>query len=296
LTFVAEARRQSGSGAGVWIDVEKPFWWDVPTWLASGQVDSIGLANNHMNRRGMYEDEAWGHPRDTMRLPPPRGNGFWTQEIYYHVLNCGLRIPPSAGSASGVLNNPLGYNRIYVHLDGELVYPKWWDALRAGRVFVTNGPLLRVRADGKLPGSIFSAAEGEALKIAVEAALATRDTILELEIIKNGHVERRIPYEEWARTQSLGRIRFETSGWFLVRAIAANPETFRFASTGPYYVEIGAARQRISKSSATFFRDWVRERSWRLELSDAGHRAEVLKYHTSAEQFWEDILARANAE
>jgi hypothetical protein len=185
---------------------------------------------------------------------------------------------------------------MYVHLDGELSYPKWWDALHAGRVFVTNGPLLRVRADGKLPGSIFSAGEGEALDIVVEAALTTRDPIPALEIVKNGQVERRVSYDEWAKTGSLGHIRFDSSGWFLVRAIAANAETFRFASTGPYYVEIGAARRRVSKSSAQFFRDWVRERSQRLELSDAGRRAEVLRYHAEAERFWEDVLARANAE
>jgi hypothetical protein len=206
-----------------------------------------------------------------------------------------LRIPPSAGSASGVLNNPLGYNRMYVHLEEELSYPKWWDALRAGRVFVTNGPLLRVRANGQVPGHVFSSA-GEALEIAVEAALTTRDAIPALEVIKNGQVERRVPYEEWAETGTLGRIRFESSGWFLVRAIAANPETFRFTSTGPYYVEIGTARRRISKSSAQFFRDWVRERSQRLELPDTGRRAEVLQHHASAERFWEDVLARANAE
>jgi hypothetical protein len=294
LTFVAEARRQYGRS--IWIDIEKPFWWDVPTWLASGQVDSIGLANNHMNRRGMYEDEAWGRPRDRKRLPPPRGNGFWTQEIYYHVLNCGLRIPPSAGSASGVLNNPVGYNRMYVQLDGSLSYSKWWDAVRAGRVFVTNGPLLRVRADGHAPGHVFTASEGQALEITLDATLTTRDAIPALEVIKNGQVERRVPFEEWSRTGSLGRIRFDTSGWFLVRAIAANPETFRFASTAPYYVEIGPARRRISKSSAQFFRDWVRERSQRLELPDAGHRAEVLQFHSSAERFWEELLAKANAE
>ena len=22
---------------GVWIDIEKPFWWDVPVWLASAK-------------------------------------------------------------------------------------------------------------------------------------------------------------------------------------------------------------------------------------------------------------------
>ena len=44
------------------------------------------------------------------------GVGYWVQEIYYHLLNCGLRVAPSAGSASGVLPNPVGYNRVYVHL------------------------------------------------------------------------------------------------------------------------------------------------------------------------------------
>src|SRR5262249_705740 len=80
------------------------------------QIDSIGLANNHMCRDRMYEDEAWGKPRIAERLPAPLGNGYWSQEIYYHVLNCGLRIPPSAGSASGVLPNPVGYDRVYVHV------------------------------------------------------------------------------------------------------------------------------------------------------------------------------------
>ena len=110
MKFVEQAKERD---ANVWIDIEKPFWWDVPVWLASGQMQSIGIANNHMCRSQMLANEAWGRGRDTERLPDPRGNGFWTQEIYYQMLNCGLEIPPSAGSASGVLPNPVGYNRVY---------------------------------------------------------------------------------------------------------------------------------------------------------------------------------------
>ena len=88
-----------------------------------------------MLRDGMYENEAWGRPRDAQRLPPPRGNGFYTQEIYYQILNAGLRLPPSAGSASGVLQNPVGYNRVYVQASRPLTWKKWWDGLRAGRCF-----------------------------------------------------------------------------------------------------------------------------------------------------------------
>jgi hypothetical protein len=296
MTYVAEARRQGGRA--LWIDIEKPFWWDVPVWLASGQVDSIGLANNHMWRSGMYADEAWGRPRDANRLPPPRGNGFWTQEIYYQVLNCGLRIPPSAGSASGVLNNAVGYNRVYVHLDGPLSYPAWWDALRAGNVFVTNGPLLRVRANRQFPGHVFTSEDGSALDINLDALLTTRDPIRTIEIIRDGRVERSIPHDAWARsgTSTLGRLHFEQSGWFLVRTIAEVPETFRFASTGPFYVEIGPEKRRISKTSARFFVDWVRTRAGQIALEDPARRREVLRHHQAAEVYWTDLLSKANAE
>jgi hypothetical protein len=292
LQFVAEARKQKG----VWIDVEKPFWWDVPTWVASGQVDSIGLANNHMCRSQMSETEAWGKPRVVERLPAPLGNGYWTQEIYYHLLNCGLRLPPSAGSASGVLPNPVGYNRVYVHVEKRFDHDQWWEGLRAGRSFVTNGPLLRVEADGKLPGHVFTAAEGEEVKVAVKARLTTREPIRTLEVIKDGQIERAVPFETWRKTGTLGTVTFKRSGWFLVRVIADNPKTFRFASTAPFYVEVGEGKRRVSKASARFFREWVRERTGRIKLDDVKQREDVLKYHMAAEKFWQGLVDHANAE
>jgi hypothetical protein len=292
LKFVAEARKEKN----VWIDIEKPFWWDVPTWIASGQVDSIGIANNHMCRDRMYETEAWGKPRVVERLPAPLGNGYWTQEIYHHLLNCGIRIPPSAGSASGVLPNPVGYNRVYVHVGKELTWDKWWEGLRAGRSFVTNGPLLRVRANDELPGHVFTGEAGKELAIELKGELTTQDKIRFVEIIKDGEVERKVAVEELARTGSLGTIRFQTSGWFLVRAIADNPKTFRFASTAPFYVEVVESKRRISKTSAKFFLDWVRERTARIKLDDAEQRREVLKHHETAERFWEDRVDKSNAK
>ena len=292
MQFLEQARKHPD----VWVDIEKPFWWDAPTWLASGQVDSIGLANNHMCRDQMYESEAWGKPRDAQRLPPPGGNGLWTQEIYCQILNCGLRVPPSAGSASGVLPNPVGYNRVYVHLGRNLDYDKWWEGLRAGRTFVSNGPLLRCKANGKLPGTVFTAREGKKLDLEITAALTSRDPISTIEIIKDGRVERSIPFDEWKKAGKLGKLRFTESGWFLVRTIAENPKTFRFASTAPYYVEIGNAKRRVSRASAQFFLDWVRERKQRVKLEDPAQRAEVLACHSQAEKFWADLAGKANAE
>ena len=294
MKFLAEARRRTNIWA--WVDIEKPFWYDVPVWLASGEVDSIGIAHNHMHRGGVFPSEAWGRARDQQRFPEPQGNGLYTQEIYYHILNSGLRLPPSAGSASGVLPNPVGYNRVYVHLDGELTYEKWWSGLKAGRVFVSNGPLLRCRANGRLPGHVFKTQARQPLELNLDAALDSRDPVSSLEIIQNGRVKRTIPHSEWKRTGSLGRVQFEESGWFLVRTIADVPGTFRFASTGPFYVEIGPVERRVIKASAHFFLEWVRERMKQIKLDDLRQQEEVVQHHRTAERFWQEKVAQANAD
>jgi hypothetical protein len=81
----------------------------------------------------------------------------------------------------------------------------------------------------------------------------------------------------------------------LVRAVTSNPKTYRFASTGPYYVEIGYER-RVSKKAAQFFVDWVYERARRVKLDDAMEKEDVLQYHRAARDFWQKKLQEANAE
>jgi hypothetical protein len=114
--------------------------------------------------------------------------------------------------------------------------------------------------------------------------------------VKNGKVERAVPTAEVQKSGTLGTVQFEESGWFLVRAIAAKKETFRFASTAPFYVEVGSAKQRISRASCQFFLDWVDERARRVRLDNPTQRDEVLKYHDSAKQFWQERLSQANAD
>ena len=298
MHFVQLARQ---ANPGVWIDIEKPFWWDVPTWLASGKMNSIGLANNHMYRVGMLDGEAWGKPRDLTRLPNPLGNGYWTQEIYYHMLNAGFRLPPSAGSASGVLPNPVGHNRVYVHLgEQSLSRQAWFDGLAAGRCFVTNGPLLVGKANDRLPGEIFQVPKDQSLEVKLDFSLTSNDPVSQLEVIHNGRVLRKIECSiSPGESQDLSvRFPIAKSGWFLVRAVADLDSTFRFASTAPWYVELEHDPQHISKVSATFFLDWVKERIERVRnnVEDIGQLQAVLRPHLSALTFWQKRVRAANAD
>lgn len=295
LTFLEQALEQNPK---CWIDIEKPFWWDVPVWLAHGKVQSIGIANNHMCRDQVFPSEAWGKPRDEKRLPPPLGNGEWSQQIYYHILNCGMRIPPSAGSASGVLPNPVGYNRMYVYVEPEdFSYDTWWERFKKGNVVVTNGPLIRPFANSRLPGHVFQGgAEGDVLSVDVALNFTSADTISYFELVHDGEIVFTIPYEEFAKTGHFPPLRITEPGWFLVRAIADVKHTYRFASSAPWYVEFGENKRRISKSSAQFFLNWVNERIARVQLDDPAQREQVLKFHHAAREFWQRIVARANAD
>src|SRR5262249_15216969 len=141
----------------------------------------------------------------------------------------------SAGSASGVLPNPVGHNRVYVHVGEKMDYARWWAGLKAGRCFVTNGPLLLCKANGELPGHVFRGAD--AVRVELDLALVSNDRVPRLEVVRNGEVVEKIelPVGGWQHAKA--KVEFRESGWFLVRAIADVPDTFRFASTAPYYVE-----------------------------------------------------------
>ena len=276
---------------GAWIDIEKPFWRDVPAWIASGKADSIGLANNHMWERGMLDNEAWGRPRSMDDYPSPQGNGRWTQFLYYQILNAGIQLAPSAGSASGVLNNPVGYNRVYVHLENGLNLDDWWDGLREGRSFVTNGPLLRCRVGDSLPGSRMQVS-GADVSPHLMARLTSRDPVEVFEVIHNGKVIRRVPVRDLKGTieQDLGVAPIDQPGWFLVRAVTTLPHTFRFASTAPFYVLDEKGSIPVQRDACQFFLTWTRERMNSISLDDDRLRGEVLGYWKETEVFWMNRL------
>ncbi len=291
----AETARKSPAAH---VDIEKPFWWDVPTWLASGLADSIGIAHNHMNRVGPRDHEAWGRRCPGGPGRDPLTNGYCTQDIYYRILESGLRIAPSAGSASGVLPNPVGYNRVYVHAKPPLTYDDWWKGLKAGRSFVTNGPLLLASANGELPGHTFSTSAAKPLKIALDVRVISSTPIRNVELVRDGRVVATASYAAATGRAEFEPQTFQQSGWFLVRALTNKTDTFRFASTGPYYVEAQGAPRRISRSAANFFLTWVNERIDQLEKADdsSPELAELSARHRAARTFWERRIQAATVD
>ena len=290
--YLIEAKQHEG----VQVIAANAFCWDLPMWLASGRLDGVIVAGDHLLRDGVIDNEARGKPRDRVLFPPPHGVGRWSEAIYYHVLNSGLRIPCAAGSGTGIVDNPLGYNRTYVYCGDDFTWDAWWENFATGRVFITNGPLLRVTVQGEPPGCVFRGREGETLRFEIALKLSTREKIDYLEIVQNGRAVHQVRLDEFREAKGrLPIVEFDASGWFLVRAVTNNTETYRYAATAPYYVEFDD-QPLISRASVEFFRDWALERGKQINLADPAQQADALRYHRAAFEFWQNRLKEANAE
>ena len=271
-----------------WYDVDDPAAPDLPVWLAQGKADSLSLLGGQLVR-GKNET---GKKTARKHSDDGRAAAERAQQVYFHVLNCGLHLPPSAGSESGVAANPVGYDRMYAWVDkSDFTRDRWWRAFRMGRVTVTNGPLIRPLANGRLPGHDFRLLDGK-LELDVAMNLTTRDPITYLELVKNGRTAASIRLSDWAKTGHFPPVRFDEPGWLLVRVVTDVPHTYRAALSAPWYVAGPGAR--ISRKSVEYFlaRLKARARAAEKDENPSVTQAEL----AAAQHFWTDLLAKANAD
>ncbi|MBL9136253.1 MAG: polysaccharide deacetylase family protein [Verrucomicrobiales bacterium] len=250
------ARRAREEGA--LIDLEKHNWpWSLVI-VPLLPVNLFEIANNH-HWRVDYALRNWAVPAPPwMGIP---GTGTDTEErwtlyglrTWYVLLNCGFRLQPTAGTAHGVHPVPLGFSRVYVHLEGPFDFDAWMKGLRDGRSFVTTGPRLLATVDDQHPGTTFPLAAGARRHLRIEGEVVAPGRIRGVEILRNGEVIRTLsfaPRSAHAMTHS-GRfsesIEIGESCWLAVRCWEVPAEgtgRLRFAHTAPWFVEVEGAPQR----------------------------------------------------
>jgi len=186
--------------------------------------------------------------------------------LWYRLLNSGLRLTATAGT-DALLDRatlPLGGERVYVKVDGKFTMDSWLDGLKAGRSFVTNGPVLALRVNGQ---GIGETVELEAPgKVRIEAEVQSAFPLSTLELIVDGNVVRSEPcpakHGEGGIVikQLIADIAMERSGWVSVRT--RGPESRHvfdgpaWAHSSPVFVTV-AGKPIASKKDAAFFVEWI---------------------------------------
>ncbi|HNS00244.1 MAG TPA: protein-L-isoaspartate(D-aspartate) O-methyltransferase [Planctomycetota bacterium] len=102
-----------------------------------------------------------------------------TLPLWYDVMSCGTRLAPAAVGDGE-------FSRTYVHMPRGFTYERYVRGLAAGMVFVTGGPLIALRVNGRLPGEELHCGENEALSIECSAWEAGREA--PVEVLAGGEV------------------------------------------------------------------------------------------------------------
>jgi hypothetical protein len=285
---------QQAHAQKAWVDAEKIVWRDVVALVALGHIDFAGIVYNHFNRQGVEtETDSWGMvPKQRPEFRTPAGMPLWAMEIYYRFLNCGFRLPVSAGSASGVKAAPLGYDRVYVNVGDRFTYESWFRALKAGRSFATNGPMLFLTVDGKAPGAAERFEDRQPRRITVHAEATSATPLERLEIISKGKVIRTVTGSGKLRVNVA--VEVHESGWIAARVFEKPGRTVRFAHTSPVYLEFPGDRGIVAED-ATFFLDWIdREAAFYRQLPgfrEAMHREAMLDLFAAAREVYAKLAA-----
>lgn len=278
------------------IVIEDPFAWDLPIWLASDRISAIFVLGDWLRLDHTVDKIRTGRPPTEVGYTDALGPGRWAEQIYWKLLDAGLKIPPLAGSGSQVASHPVGYNRTYVWSpDTTPTIAEWWQLALAGHSVLTNGPLLRPTLGGEPPGHRFQATQGEVLELGIELNLAVRDPVDYLEVIHNGEVYYSARLEEFAGAGGMiPPLRVEASGWVLVRVVTMHEEHFRAAISAPWYIDFDG-QPRIVADAVEFFRKWLTEREAMLSKLPSEQRQQHAKFVTAARKFWQRQADRAAA-
>jgi hypothetical protein len=178
---------------------------------------------------------------DIMMKPEERETARQALALWFLLLNHGYRIAATASSDT-TFDRPgggvPGKVRVYTRVEGGLSPQTLAHAMKAGRSFVTTGPLLLLDIGGYGPGAVVKADAGRKLTAKLRAwpsgALGSR--LKRVELIRNGEVTRtwEPANREGEFTASMDIAEGETA-WYIARCFG-DVDT-EIAITNPVYFE-----------------------------------------------------------
>ncbi len=227
-----------------------------------------------------------------------------TAGVWYRLLNLGFRIPAAGGTDAmanyATLRGPVGLNRVYASVaNGPLSSESWLDALRQGRTFATNGPLLEFSVAGNPIGSTLRLERGQSVPF--RARLRSIVPVDHAQVVCNGRVARELalgPHRDGLEVS--GTLPIRSSGWCVLRAFSSKAQypvldNFVYATTSPVYVSVRGAAPR-SPADARYFEAWIdhllQTTASYPDWNSAAEKAGVLQKLKDARAVYERLDAR----
>ena len=251
---------------------ERVLSYELPATVAHGKVDYLevmGFSDHHI-----------------------------TAGIWYRLLNLGFHLPAGAGTDAmanyASLRGPIGLVRVFLDTEGERSPTALLNALKWGRTFVSNGPLLGLTVAGERPGATLASAG----KLPVRVSMRAPFPVDHVELIQNGRVIRSFELAgDRTRLDWEGELEFAEGGWVLVRAFNDQPhpwvlDLYPYATTSPIYVDAPAPP---APEDAAYFVAWmdrvIQAAEARGGWNEDSERRDTLEYLNAAREKFRGLAA-----
>lgn len=204
------------------------------------------------------------------------GNGG-QRNVWYDILNCGFKIPATAGPDWAIKDTP----RVYVNLENEeFTLDNWRRNLQSGKSFITTGPMLFFRVNGEQPGSTLNVEKGS-VSLEIDARALTPNGKIPVEIVYNGEVILN-------GTEVPGQITLEDSGWIAARCEGAH--------TNPIYINFKDRPAGYAEPAEKFIEVIDRLSGWvktKALFYNENQKEAVLEVIGNGRAVYENIIQRA---
>lgn len=239
----------------------------------------------------------WCHNANGMEAPVAAALGkldglnlfdpYWMDpeyDLWYGLLDCGIRLPASTGSDWFVCSS----NRVYVETP-RFSYESWLDGLRDGRTFVTNGPVLGLRVEGRGPSNEALGVTGDRrVEVVVEWESAV--PVDRVEVVRDGEVVA-------AGDSSPLRVELDVAeaGWVAARCWGRRRNSYGhpiWAHTSQVYLREGVVPARARAAAGTFLERIGRAVEWigtKARFEDVGQRERMVELFAEGRGFYEGL-------
>jgi hypothetical protein len=222
--------------------------------------------------------------------------------LWYRLLNCGFRIPASAGTDCFLNRIPSklpGSDRAYVRIDGPFSYQAWIEGLKAGRTFVTSGPMfVEYTVSGRSLGETVHAEPGTDLHVRGRAI--SQYPLDRLEVVYNGDVVATAqPAGDNPEISIDQEIPINQGGWIALRVSGPrhpdHPTGSVYAHTSPIYINVPGHFAR-AREDAEYFLAWIDRLEGDVSRRDripSRQKAHVVSQLSAAREVFKAIALKA---
>lgn len=177
---------------------------------------------------------------DILMQPWDREASLEAQRLWFLLLNHGYRMPATASTDSNFSGkgtaNP-GKARVYTYVEGSHSITAIAQAMKAGRNFVTNGPLLLMQIGGHQVGDVIHLNDPSDFQVNLQAwpSGSAGELLTRVELIRNGEIAKVFEIGKQERDFSAEfNIRETGTAWYIARCFGPNDQV---AITNPIYFE-----------------------------------------------------------